>query len=114
MKKLKESEEGKRLRAQMKELGISDNMIWDGKDITAKIANRAKQIKKDRIKIGKVKMIMESGIDRIAKGECLINGSSPMACMFCSFGHMTDCHYPMTCEEAKCSHYREQNADAPL
>lgn len=38
MKKLKESEEGKRLRAQMKELGISDNMIWDGKDLSAKLA----------------------------------------------------------------------------
>lgn len=54
---------------------------------------------------------MESGIDRIAKGECPINGNSPMACMFCNFGHMTECHYPMTCQEANCSHYREQNAD---
>jgi hypothetical protein len=27
-----------------------------------------------------------------------------MRAFFCSTGHMLECHYPMTCDEAKCSH----------
>ncbi len=30
----------------------------------------------------------------------------PIACMFCHCGHMMECHYPKTCREAQCSHYR--------
>lgn len=30
---------------------------------------------------------------------------NPMAQMFCPYGHMTECHYPYTCDEAECSHY---------
>jgi len=29
------------------------------------------------------------------------NGMAPM---FCPFGHLTECHYPMNCEQAQCSH----------
>jgi hypothetical protein len=25
--------------------------------------------------------------------------------MACPFGHMLECHYPMDCEEATCSHF---------
>jgi len=32
----------------------------------------------------------------------------PMACMPCSFGHMTECHYPLECAEANCSHYKAE------
>lgn len=35
---------------------------------------------------------------------------NPMAAMFCPYGHMMECHYPMNCEQAQCSHltrYRE-------
>lgn len=42
MKKLKESEEGKRLRAQMRELGVADDMIWDDKDLTNKLDRRSR------------------------------------------------------------------------
>ena len=31
----------------------------------------------------------------------------PMACMFCPYGHMTECHFDKTCEEANCSHYHQ-------
>jgi len=31
-----------------------------------------------------------------------------MAAMFCPYGHMTECHYPMTCTEAECSHYQAE------
>jgi len=46
-----------------------------------------------------------TGIGRIERGECPIGGKSPMACMFCQFGHMLDCHWPDTCEQARCGHY---------
>ena len=38
--------------------------------------------------------------------ECLC--FHPMAAMFCSFGHMLECHYPMSCEEAVCAHFLDQ------
>jgi hypothetical protein len=44
------------------------------------------------------------GIDLIEKGKCPINAKTPMACMFCPTGHMTECHYPYDCYEAQCSH----------
>lgn len=31
---------------------------------------------------------------------------TPVAAMFCPYGHMLECHYPMTCEEAECEHYK--------
>lgn len=45
------------------------------------------------------------GVTKSMRGECPLGGANPMACMFCSYGHMTECHYPSTCEEARCSHY---------
>lgn len=36
---------------------------------------------------------------------------TPMACMYCPFGHMTDCHHPYTCDEAECSHYHQDIVD---
>jgi hypothetical protein len=29
---------------------------------------------------------------------------NPMRAFICMTGHMTECHYPMDCMEAKCSH----------
>lgn len=46
-----------------------------------------------------------TGVGRIDRGECPIDGLTPMNCMFCDFGHMLECHYPHTCKEAECSHY---------
>jgi hypothetical protein len=42
--------------------------------------------------------------------KCPMNklASIPMGCMFCEFGHMLDCHYPKSCEEAMCSHYQAE------
>jgi hypothetical protein len=51
-----------------------------------------------------------TGIGRITRGECPAGGVTPMACMVCPYGHMLECHYPMTCEEANCSHYQEELA----
>jgi len=46
------------------------------------------------------------GATKTLTGTCLIGGASPMACMFCQYGHMTHCHYPLDCEEANCGHYQ--------
>ncbi|MBA7639528.1 hypothetical protein ES703_47187 [subsurface metagenome] len=48
------------------------------------------------------------GVIKISTGKCPLGAVSPMACMVCCFGHMTDCHYPLTCQEANCSHYRAE------
>jgi len=45
------------------------------------------------------------GIDLINRRECPRGATSPMACMFCFCGHMTECHYPYPCDQAFCSHY---------
>jgi len=40
---------------------------------------------------------------------------SEMQAMFCTMGHMLECHYGMSCSEADCSHYqREQFAEEDL
>lgn len=46
----------------------------------------------------------EPGFVKIKEGYCPINAVSTMACTFCQFGHATECHHPMSCSEAKCSH----------
>ena len=48
------------------------------------------------------------GATKTLTGTCPQGGANPMACMFCQYGHMTDCHYPLTCDEAECSHYRAE------
>ncbi len=46
----------------------------------------------------------EPGIVRIVAGECPVNAISPISCQLCQYGHMLECHYPMNCTEAECSH----------
>lgn len=47
----------------------------------------------------------EPGIVKLKNGTCEIGAKSPLACTFCNFGHMLECHYPIdNCEEAQCSH----------
>lgn len=48
-----------------------------------------------------------SGIGKIDRGECPFKHASPAACLPCIYGHLLDCHYPKTCMEAECSHYKE-------
>ena len=40
----------------------------------------------------------------------IINGAptSPLNCMFCDTGHVTECHWPESCEEANCYHYQQE------
>jgi hypothetical protein len=53
------------------------------------------------------KQLWSMGSTKTIMGECPIGGLSPVSCMFCEFGHMTECHYPLDCEEAQCSHYQQ-------
>ena len=46
------------------------------------------------------------GAIRASTGNCPKGATGPMACMFCHEGHMAECHYPLTCAEAGCSHYQ--------
>jgi predicted DNA-binding protein YlxM (UPF0122 family) len=49
-----------------------------------------------------------TGIGKIDRRECPLHKSSPGSCTYCSFGHMLDCHYPKTCEQAQCSRYQKE------
>lgn len=52
-----------------------------------------------------------TGIDLINRGIAPCGAVSPMACMFCSQGHMTECHYGMDCEEAQCDHLQRYGGE---
>jgi hypothetical protein len=53
---------------------------------------------------------IKTGIGKIVRGECEVGALHPEACTFCPYGHMLECHYPYTCEEARCSHYLDEEA----
>lgn len=46
-----------------------------------------------------------SGLGLVEKGMCPIGATLSIYCTTCPNGHLLECHYPMTCKEAKCSHY---------
>ncbi|OGN90739.1 MAG: hypothetical protein A2Z70_01285 [Chloroflexi bacterium RBG_13_48_17] len=50
-----------------------------------------------------------SGLGRLDRDECPLNMHGATACFFCSCGHMTVCHHPLTCEEADCTHRLEEH-----
>ena len=54
------------------------------------------------------KEVESMGIYKIATGNCPRGAVSPMECQFCTVGHMTECHHPLTCIEAECSHYKAE------
>lgn len=50
----------------------------------------------------------EPGVAKIRALKCPRHTVHPISCMFCPYGHMLACHYPMTCEEAECEHYQQE------
>lgn len=46
------------------------------------------------------------GVEKIIEGKCERGMSRPIDCIFCMQGHMMECHYPKTCQEAQCSHLK--------
>ena len=45
-------------------------------------------------------------IDRHQYDSCQCK--SGMEATFCPVGHMLECHYPQTCDQAKCQHYQRE------
>jgi hypothetical protein len=52
------------------------------------------------------KDVERMGVTKVYMGKCPLKAQSPHACMFCHCGHMTECHWPLTCVEAQCSHFK--------
>ena len=46
------------------------------------------------------------GSDEVLRANPECECHTAMAAMFCPYGHMLECHYPHTCEEAECQHYQ--------
>lgn len=42
------------------------------------------------------------------KGNPECRCPNAMAAVFCMTGHMMECHYPLTCEQARCSHWERE------
>ena len=52
-------------------------------------------------------MVNSMGATKTLTGACPVGGTNPMSCISCQYGHMMYCHYPQTCDEADCDHYRQ-------
>ena len=52
--------------------------------------------------------VVDQGLARVEGGDCPMGAFTPIGCLCCPYGHMTDCHYPYKCEEAECSHWQEE------
>ncbi len=76
------------------------------RDLAEKLV--ASGVSEEEAKQMAAKEVDSMGVVKTLSGECPLGGANPMACMFCSYGHMTHCHYPRTCEEAECSHYEAE------
>ena len=62
---------------------------------------------KENISDLEAKMRFSTGIGRVTRGECPVRAVTPIGCMFCSYGHMLECHYPQICVDAECYHYQQ-------
>ncbi len=47
-----------------------------------------------------------------ANPECVCETTA--AALLCRTGHLLECHYPKTCEEARCSHWQRNQEAAAL
>lgn len=55
----------------------------------------------------------EPGIVKIKTGTCPRGANQQMSCMLCPTGHLLECHAPMTCLQAKCSHLSKYDEFQP-
>lgn len=46
------------------------------------------------------------GFELTQAGLCPIGHLNEMACSICLYGHWVLCHYPLTCAERRCGHFR--------
>jgi len=52
----------------------------------------------------------EPGLTLIQQRNCPRRQTNPLACWTCPYGHATECHYPLDCEEAECGHYQARES----
>jgi hypothetical protein len=49
-----------------------------------------------------------TGIGQIERGKCPKGATSPLACAMCLEGHLLECHAGMTCRQAQCNHFFQE------
>lgn len=49
-----------------------------------------------------------AGTDEVLQANPDCECFTPLAAMFCPYGHMLECHYPVNCETANCSHFQRE------
>lgn len=88
-------------------LDVIDNILCDEKIDTGEADMYAGE---ERIR-GFFTMLLigkyEPGIVRIEAKECPRKAISSTYCTFCQFGHLLECHHPMNCLQANCSHLKK-------
>lgn len=52
-----------------------------------------------------------AGITLIMENMCPKGQNSTDACVTCSTGHLSLCHHPQTCAEARCPHQRSTSKE---
>ena len=74
---------------------------------TARVLENAGMLAEDARRQA-VEQVNSMGVTKTFTGACPVGGDNPMLCMLCQYGHITNCHYPYTCDEAKCAHYQAE------
>jgi len=87
-------------------INTDEGCDWSPSRFRPRSIEALSQQSKDNIAQAEAELGHATGIGRIDRFECPLDAVSPAACMFCSYGHMLECHYPKTCKEANCSHYQ--------
>lgn len=49
-----------------------------------------------------------TGLGTIDRGECPRGYGHAVACASCPYGHILECHYPLSCKDAFCQHYQRE------
>lgn len=63
--------------------------------------------KRSRQAIAEIEALgVRTGVGRIEAGNCPRGAPDLVVCAVCPYGHILECHYPLTCEKARCNHYR--------
>lgn len=57
---------------------------------------------------------MNVGMQLVKENKCPLGCKNPMGCMFCDYGHMTECHYPHKCDSEHCHHYDNYSDDSDV
>lgn len=88
---------------------MDEKTLNDLKHIVGRLESKRGKSVKDYLQLRHLKkMIIEKELSLVF---CpLVEGFTEnlMSCMFCSFGHRLECHFPYDCSSEYCDHYRSQ------